>query len=159
MELIKEIKHAESQAHEMVEQARHEAVQIAEEATRQSRQQTESEQHEDIRAHAQQAHEREEPHRVRPGDQDRGEYGHERQHRRHLPPQHETEDEVEKKFGAINVTLLHYTEAGLNALKGGRKSLWPLLLLFLAAVLAMEMILANGIPLPVFKIGSAVRAS
>jgi hypothetical protein len=70
-----------------------------------------------------------------------------------------TEDELKKKFGAIQVALLNYTEAGLNALQGERKSLWPLLLLFLAAVLAVEMILANGIPLPVFKIRSAVRAS
>jgi hypothetical protein len=70
-----------------------------------------------------------------------------------------TEDEIKKKFGAMNVALLDYSEAGLSALKGGRKSVWPLLLLFLAAVLALEMILANEIPLPVFKIRSAVRAS
>jgi hypothetical protein len=67
-------------------------------------------------------------------------------------------DELKKKFGATNITLLHDTEAGLNRLQGGRKSLWPLLLLFLAAVLALEMILANGIALQVFKIKPAVRA-
>ncbi|MFH1488561.1 MAG: hypothetical protein ABII06_06640, partial [Pseudomonadota bacterium] len=58
------------------------------------------------------------------------------------------EDALKKKFGAMDVTMLNYTEDGLKALQGGRKSLWPSLLMFLLAVLALEMILANGLRVP-----------
>ena len=60
-----------------------------------------------------------------------------------------SEDELNKKFGAIGVKVVDYKEGGLNALQGGRKELWPFLLLLLLVVLACEMIIANG--LPIFK--------
>ena len=56
------------------------------------------------------------------------------------------EDELKKRFGAIDVTVLEYKERGLKDLHGGRKELWPPLLGFLLAVLALEMIVANGLP-------------
>jgi len=56
------------------------------------------------------------------------------------------EDELKKKFGAVDVTVVEYKEGGLKDLRGGRKELWPPLLGFLLAVVALEMILANGIP-------------
>jgi hypothetical protein len=57
------------------------------------------------------------------------------------------EDELRKKFGAIDVKVVDYKEGSLKNLKGGRRELWPFLLLLLFVVLAFEMILANGIPL------------
>ena len=57
------------------------------------------------------------------------------------------EDELKKKFGAIDVKVVDYKEGSLKNLKGGRRELWPFLLLLLFVVLAFEMILANGIPL------------
>jgi hypothetical protein len=60
------------------------------------------------------------------------------------------EDELKKKFGDMDVRVFNVTEGGLKALQGGRKSLWPALLIFLLVVLGLEMILANGIRLPVF---------
>ena len=57
------------------------------------------------------------------------------------------EDELKKKFGAIDVKVVNYKEGHLKNLKGGRRELWPFLLLLLFVVLAFEMILANGIPL------------
>jgi hypothetical protein len=57
-----------------------------------------------------------------------------------------TEDELKKKFGAIDVKVVDYEEGGLKDLQGGRKDLWPALLVFLLAVLACELLLANGIP-------------
>jgi len=56
------------------------------------------------------------------------------------------EDELKKKFGAIDVKVVEYEEGGLKELQGGPKALWPALLGFLLAVLALEMIVANGIP-------------
>ena len=56
-----------------------------------------------------------------------------------------SEDEIKKKFGAVDVKVLEYRETGLKAIQGWRKSLWPPLLIFLLVVLALEMILANGI--------------
>lgn len=55
-------------------------------------------------------------------------------------------DELKKKFGAIDVTVVEYKEGGLKDLQGGPKALWPPLLGFLLAILALEMIVANGIP-------------
>jgi hypothetical protein len=56
------------------------------------------------------------------------------------------EEELEKKFGAIDAEVLEYKEGGLKDLQGKRKELWPPLLVFLLALLALEMVLANGIP-------------
>lgn len=56
------------------------------------------------------------------------------------------EDELSKKFGAIDVKVLEYREGSLKDLQGGRKELWPPLLGFLLTVLALEMIVGNGIP-------------
>lgn len=56
------------------------------------------------------------------------------------------EDELKKKFGAIDVKAVEYREGGLRNLQGGRKELWPTLLGFLLAVLVLEMVLANGLP-------------
>jgi hypothetical protein len=58
------------------------------------------------------------------------------------------EDELKKKFGPMNVTVLEYKEGSLKDLQGGRKELWPGLLVFLLALLLLEMMLANG---PWFK--------
>jgi hypothetical protein len=57
-----------------------------------------------------------------------------------------TVNELKKKFGAIDVKVIEYQEGGLIDLQGGRKVLWPPLLIFLLAVLTVETILANGIP-------------
>lgn len=57
-----------------------------------------------------------------------------------------SEEELDKKFGAIDVKVVDYKEGGLKDLQGGRSELWPFLLLLLLAVLAVEMIIANGIP-------------
>ncbi len=56
------------------------------------------------------------------------------------------EDELKKKFGTIDVKVVEYREGGLKEFQGGPKALWPPLLGFLLAVLAFEMIVANGIP-------------
>ncbi len=60
-----------------------------------------------------------------------------------------SEEELNKKFGAIGVKVVEYKEGGLKALQGGRSELWPFLLVLLLAVLVLEMIIANG--LPIFK--------
>jgi hypothetical protein len=54
-------------------------------------------------------------------------------------------DELKKKFGAIDVQVLEYQNDGQKGLRGGRKELWPSLLIFLLAILTLEIILANGI--------------
>ena len=56
------------------------------------------------------------------------------------------EDELQKKFGAIDVKVVEYREGGLRNLQGARKELWPTLLGLLLAVLVLEMVLANGLP-------------
>jgi hypothetical protein len=56
-----------------------------------------------------------------------------------------SEDELKKKFGAIDVKVLEYQNDGPKNLKGGHKELWPALLIFLLAILTLEIILANGI--------------
>ncbi|UCG07776.1 MAG: hypothetical protein JSV83_03745, partial [Desulfobacterales bacterium] len=58
-----------------------------------------------------------------------------------------SEDELKKKFGAIDLKVVEYAQDGLNGQRGGRKELWPVLLGLLLTVLALEMILANGMPL------------
>jgi hypothetical protein len=54
------------------------------------------------------------------------------------------EDELKKKFGPVNVKVLEYREGELKDLQGGRKELWPALLVFLLALLFLELFLANG---------------
>ncbi len=56
------------------------------------------------------------------------------------------EEELKKRFGGIDVKVFDYGEGGLRALQGGRKELWPPLLVFLLAVLVFEMVLAMGWP-------------
>ena len=55
-------------------------------------------------------------------------------------------DELQKRFGAIDVKVVEYREGGLRNLQGARKELWPTLLGLLLAVLVLEMVLANGLP-------------
>jgi hypothetical protein len=56
------------------------------------------------------------------------------------------EDELKKKFGKVEVKIVEYREGGLKDLQGGRRELWPPLLGFLLVALALEMIVANGMP-------------
>ena len=56
------------------------------------------------------------------------------------------ESELQKKFGTIAVKVIEYREGTLKDLQAGRKELWPFLLAFLMVVLAVEMVLANGMP-------------
>jgi len=56
------------------------------------------------------------------------------------------EDELQKRFGVMDVKVVEYREGGLRNLQGARKELWPTLLGFLLAVLVIEMVLANGLP-------------
>lgn len=53
--------------------------------------------------------------------------------------------DLERKFGSMDVQIMEYKEKSLKDLQGGRKELWPALLVLLLAVLAVEMLLANGI--------------
>jgi hypothetical protein len=55
------------------------------------------------------------------------------------------EGELQKKFGTIPVKVIEYKEGTLKDIQGGRKELWPYLLAFLMAVIAVEMGLANGV--------------
>jgi len=55
-------------------------------------------------------------------------------------------DELKKKFGSIDIDFLEYQPERLKELQGGRKPLWPMLLVLLLAVLTFEMMVANGIP-------------
>jgi hypothetical protein len=57
-----------------------------------------------------------------------------------------TENELQKKFGAIPVKAIEYQEGTLKDLQAVRKELWPFLLAFLMVVIAVEMGLANGVP-------------
>jgi len=54
-------------------------------------------------------------------------------------------DALEKKFGPTDIKVVEYEEGGLKDLQKNPKKLWPILLGFLLAVLALEMILANNI--------------
>ena len=54
-------------------------------------------------------------------------------------------DELNKKFGAIDLKVVEYQEGGPMNLRRGRQELWSSLLIFLLAVLTLETILANGI--------------
>jgi hypothetical protein len=57
-----------------------------------------------------------------------------------------SENELKKKFSAIDLKVVEYAQDGLNGRRAGRKEIWPSLLGLLLIVLALEMILANGIP-------------
>ena len=57
-----------------------------------------------------------------------------------------SESELKNKFGAIDLKVVEYAQDSLNGRRGGRKELWPALLGLLLSALALEMILANGIP-------------
>jgi len=72
--------------------------------------------------------------------------------RRGVNPPYEESDlvklstaELKKKFGPVEVQVVAYQADRFEAQPGGRSELWPLLLGFLLAVLAVEMIVANGI--------------
>jgi hypothetical protein len=54
-------------------------------------------------------------------------------------------DELKKKFGTIDVKVLQYQDGGPEDLQAGRTELWPSLLMFLLAILTLEILLANGI--------------
>jgi len=54
-------------------------------------------------------------------------------------------DELKKKFGSIDFGFWEYQPEHLRELRGGRKPLWPMLLVLLLAVLTFEMMIANGI--------------
>jgi Aerotolerance regulator N-terminal/von Willebrand factor type A domain len=56
-----------------------------------------------------------------------------------------SEDELKKKFGAVRVQVVEYKEGALREFQGEEKELWPSLLGFLLVILALEMILANGL--------------
>jgi len=53
--------------------------------------------------------------------------------------------ELKKKFGPMDVQVVEYREDTFGKQQGGRRELWPLLLGVLLAVLAIEMVVANGI--------------
>ncbi len=72
--------------------------------------------------------------------------------RRGVNPPHEESDlvklstaELKKKFGPVEIQVVEYQADSFETQQGGRRELWPLLLGFLLAVLAVEMIVANGI--------------
>jgi hypothetical protein len=67
-------------------------------------------------------------------------------------------EELKKKFGGMETTIFNLTEGGLKSLQGGRKPIWPALLIFLLLVLALEMLLADGLRPPLFPKGSAAKA-
>lgn len=54
-------------------------------------------------------------------------------------------DELKKKFGSIDFGFWEYQPERLKELQGGRKPLWPMLLVLLLTVLTFEMLIANGI--------------
>jgi hypothetical protein len=65
--------------------------------------------------------------------------------------------ELKKKFGPMDVQFVEYREDNFGKQQGGRRELWPLLLGFLLAILAVEMIVANGI-LPFRKDAITLKA-
>jgi hypothetical protein len=55
---------------------------------------------------------------------------------------------MKKRFGAIEVKVVEYKEGVPNSVHAGKRELWPLVLAFLLAILAVEMVVANWIPSP-----------
>jgi hypothetical protein len=53
--------------------------------------------------------------------------------------------ELKKKFGTIDVEILQYQDGGPENFQAGRTELWPSLLMFLLAILTLEILLANGL--------------
>ena len=50
-----------------------------------------------------------------------------------------SDTEMKKRFGTGDVRVMEYTESIKGRLRGGRKEIWPFILCFLLAVLAVEM--------------------
>ena len=60
---------------------------------------------------------------------------------RKVPP-----EEMKKRFGTIEIKVVEYKEGMISGVHGRKKELWPFCLAFLLVVLAVEMVIANGIP-------------
>jgi len=56
-----------------------------------------------------------------------------------------TEDDLKKRFGTLEVSVMEYKEGSVKDLQTAKKDLWPFFLGFLMIVLATEMMLANGV--------------
>jgi hypothetical protein len=59
-----------------------------------------------------------------------------------------SEDELKKKFGAVNLAVMEYAQDRLDAHRTGSRELWPALLGLLLTILALEMVLANAMLWP-----------
>jgi hypothetical protein len=57
-----------------------------------------------------------------------------------------TPEEMKKRFGSIDVKVVEYKEGALGSVRAGKREFWPFLLAFLLVVLAVEMVVANGVP-------------
>jgi len=57
-----------------------------------------------------------------------------------------SENELKRKFGTIDLKVVEYGQDSLSGRRSGRQAIWPSLLGLLLIVLAVEMILANGMP-------------
>ena len=57
-----------------------------------------------------------------------------------------TPEEMKKRFGTIEIKVVEYKEGMVSGLHGRKKELWPFSLAFLLVILAVEMVIANGIP-------------
>jgi hypothetical protein len=55
-------------------------------------------------------------------------------------------EEMKKRFETIEIKVVEYKEGMTSGLYGRKKELWPFSLAFLLIVLAVEMVIANGIP-------------
>jgi len=60
---------------------------------------------------------------------------------RKVPP-----EEMKKRFGTIEIKVVEYKEGMISGVHGRKKELWSFFLAFLLIVLAVEMVIANGIP-------------
>jgi hypothetical protein len=56
-----------------------------------------------------------------------------------------SEDELKRMFGPINIQVVDYKEGALRGFQGEQRELWPSLLGVLLFILALEMIVANGL--------------
>ncbi len=57
-----------------------------------------------------------------------------------------TDEEMNKKFGGVDVKVVEYKEGVLSGGHAARVEIWPFLLAFVMVVLGIEMGVANGIP-------------
>ena len=55
-------------------------------------------------------------------------------------------EEMKKRFGTLEIKVVEYKEGMISGVHGRKKELWPFFLVFLLIVLAVEMVIANGIP-------------